>query len=146
MNFGIYHIPKEIVGEIISHVKTPVDLVHLMRVSRLFREFAKPKIDTKTKKFCTKLSNLVNDACREGISYMIPFIEKLFTLTEKNRWILKIEPQFRKDILSIIPEFKTAPRGSPEVRIMSEFNDNFNNFLRNFKIYFSYLGNVGSNI
>nr|QBK86484.1 MAG: hypothetical protein LCMAC102_02790 [Marseillevirus LCMAC102] len=119
MNFGDYYIPKEIVGEIISHVKNPVDLARLTGVSHLFREFAKPKFRTKYKKIRTKSSKLAKDgiaACIEnGIRYMLPFFLKIFTLTEKNRWILKYKPQFSKDILSIIPIFKISARTMPEV-------------------------------
>nr|QBK84755.1 MAG: hypothetical protein LCDPAC01_02360 [Pithovirus LCDPAC01] len=43
MNFCEHYIPREIVGEIVSFVKNPRDLIYLMGTSKLFRFYAEPQ-------------------------------------------------------------------------------------------------------
>nr|QBK84757.1 MAG: hypothetical protein LCDPAC01_02380 [Pithovirus LCDPAC01] len=95
MNFGEHYIPREIVGDIVSHVSNPRDLIHLMGTSKLFRFYAEPQLETKQKKVIKKWSDynqiLYHDRYKKICKAMLKHIAA-------NQWILNQDSKFKRTV------------------------------------------------
>nr|QBK86429.1 MAG: hypothetical protein LCMAC102_02240 [Marseillevirus LCMAC102] len=107
MNFGDHYIPSDIIGEIISFVSKPRDLICLMGTSKLFRFYAEPQLETKQKKLIETIKKLLNDNQKADSSEdKVKIAEVIFVKITLNQWLLNRDPKFKQAVSKKLKEFQ----------------------------------------